>query len=295
MLESYRIGHADNDEMGTGVTVIICENGAVGGVSVRGSAPATRETDLLRPGNSVNKANAIVLSGGSAFGLEAACGVVQYLNELNIGYPTGSKNVPIVCGASLYDLEYKSTAYPDKIMGYEACINAATNNFNSGMIGAGKGATIGKIMGAMSSVKSGLGVATITLSDGVEMCAVVAVNAFGDVYDYKTGKRVKGANFNNNEMPIIDTMLTGSKLMIENSSNTTIGCIFTNAKLNKEQANKLADITHDGYAMTIRPVHTMVDGDCIFALSSGEAECNFMVLSSIAPILMAEAVLNAVK
>lgn len=290
MLEAFKIGHYTNDELGTGVTVIISESGSAGGVSVRGSAPATRETDLLKPGNSVDKVNAIVLSGGSAFGLESMCGVVQYLDELGIGYTTSAKPVPIVCGACLYDLDYKSNGFPTKKMGYLACLDACENNFVSGMIGAGTGATIGKIMGSMSASKSGLGVATLVTADGVEMCAIVACNAFGDIYDYKNGQRVSGANCGD----ILQMMLQGSKFLTI-SSNTTIGCILTNAKLTVAEANKLADIAHDGYAMTIRPVHTMVDGDAIFCMGSGEVEANFMMISSLAPTLMAEAVLNAVR
>lgn len=295
MLEAFKIGHSTDNENGTGVTVILCESGAIGGVSVRGSAPATRETDLLSPLNAVEKIQAVFLSGGSAFGLESASGIMRYLDEKKLGYPTSAKPVPIVCGASLYDLDYKNCAFPGIEAGFRACEDAKSDNFECGAIGAGTGATIGKIMGKMSATKSGLGCSAITLLDGTQMAAIVAVNAFGDVYDYKDGKRVGGAIIEGEDAEIMRLMTEGAKFLVSPNSNTTLGCIITNAKLTKSQANKLADIAHDGYAMSIRPVHTMVDGDAIFAMSSDEVEGNFMLISSIAPTLMAEAVLSAVR
>lgn len=293
MLEYFKIGNVESKTKSTGLTVILAENGAVGGVSVRGSAPATRETDLLKSENSVDKVNAIFLSGGSAFGLDSASGIVQYLAEKNLGYPTSAKPVPIVCGACLYDLEYKDAGFPDKILGYNACLNAKENNFEHGNVGAGCGATVGKVLGAISASKGGLGVSTFRFDDGVEMCAIVAVNAFGDIFDYKTGKKVSGAIVDGKNIDVIDMIKYDRKMLESLGKNTTIGCIITNAKLTKQQANKLADIAHDGYAMTIRPTHTMVDGDTIFAMASGEVEGDFMKMSCYAPILMANAVLNA--
>ncbi len=295
MLEKFKIGHADNADVATGVTVILAEEGATGGVSVRGSAPATRETDMLNSDNSVDKINAVFLSGGSAFGLDTAAGIMKYLSDKGIGYPTSAKNIPIVCGACLYDLDYKGVSYPTPEMGYQASFRAAVNNFEDGDIGAGKGATVGKIFGAQSAVKSGLGIATYKFNDGVEICAIVAVNAFGDIYNYKTGERVKGATHNGGEVKMSEAIAHSTKAIEWKSSNTTIGCILTNAKLTKSQANKLADIAHDGYAMSIRPVHTLVDGDAIFTMASGDVKADFMRLSCYAPIIMAEAILNAVK
>lgn len=277
----------------SGVTVILSVDGAVGGVSVRGSAPATRETDLLRSENSVDKVNAVVLSGGSAFGLNACSGVMKYLMENNLGFNAGAYNVPIVVGASLYDLEYGNYELPTADDGYNACKNATKIDIKSGNIGAGRGATVGKILGKQSAVKSGLGMAEYRLGD-LYMIAVVAVNAFGNVYDYKTGKLIKGATINGVNIDIIEAIKGNLSAVSKAHSNTTIGCILTNAKLTKTQANKLADIAHDGYAMTIRPVHTMVDGDAIFALADGEIDVDFMQLSCIAPSLMADAVINAV-
>lgn len=293
MLDFFKIGNMESNTKSTGVTVILAEEGAVGGVSVRGSAPATRETDLLKSENSVDKVNAVFLSGGSAFGLDAASGIMQHLTEKNVGYPTSAMPVPIVCGACLYDLEYKDAGFPDKKLGYEACLNAKVDNFECGNVGAGCGATVGKVLGAASASKGGLGVAKFAFDDGVEMCAIVAVNAFGDIFDFKTGKKVSGATFNGKNIDIVDCLKYDRKMLESLGKNTTIGCIITNAKLTKNQANKLADIAHDGYAMTIRPTHTMVDGDAIFAMASGEVEGDFMKISCYAPILMAQAVLNA--
>ena len=293
MLDYFKIGNVESKTNSTGVTVILAENGAVGGVSVRGSAPATRETDLLKSENAVDKVNAIFLSGGSAFGLDSASGIVQYLAEKGLGYATSAMPVPIVCGASLYDLDYKNAGFPDKELGYKACLNAKPNNFESGNVGAGCGATVGKVLGSMSASKGGLGVATFAFDDGVEMCAIVAVNAFGDIYDFRNGQKVSGTVVNGVSIDIIDLLNYDGKMLQSLGQNTTIGCIITNAKLTKSEANKLADIAHDGYAMTIRPTHTMVDGDAIFAMASGEVEGDFMKISCYAPTLMAKAVLNA--
>lgn len=287
----FKLGNIELES--SGVTVILSENGAVGGVSVRGSAPATRETDLLRSENSVDKVNAVVLSGGSAFGLDVCSGVMKYLKDHGIGYNAGEYNVPIVVGASLYDLEYGKYELPTDEYGYKACENATKIGIKSGNIGAGRGATIGKILGMQSAVKSGLGMAEYKMGE-LYMIAVVAVNAFGNVYDYKTGKIIKGASLNGISIDIVEAIKGNLATISQTHSNTTIGCILTNAKLTKTQANKLADIAHDGYAMTIRPVHTMVDGDAIFALADGEIDADFMQLSCIAPTLMADAVINAV-
>lgn len=287
----FRLGNIELET--SGVTVIISDNGAVGGVSVRGSAPATRETDLLRSENSVDKVNAVVLSGGSAFGLDTCSGVMKYLKDNDIGFNAGKYKVPIVVGASLYDLEYGKYELPTADDGYKACENATKIDTKSGNIGAGRGATIGKILGMQSAVKSGLGMAEYRMGE-LYMIAVVAVNAFGNVYDYKSGELLKGATINGVGVDIVEAIKGNLATATITHSNTTIGCILTNAKLTKTQANKLSDIAHDGYAMTIRPVHTMVDGDAIFTLADGEVDADFMQLSCIAPTLMADAVINAI-
>ncbi|MDR1905366.1 MAG: P1 family peptidase [Clostridiales bacterium] len=295
MTDKFLIGHADDAEKGTGVTVLLALEGATGGVSVRGAAPGTRETDLLRCGNTVEKINAVVLAGGSAFGLESCCGVMDYLRERGVGYDAGGFKVPIVCGAVLYDLEYKAFAYPDKKMGYLAASTALAESFQCGNVGAGTGATIGKILGMTSAAKGGLGVYSVKIGE-IEVTAVIAVNAMGDVYG-KDGKIIAGAKAGGE---FVDTMklLTGGAFSadVENlrGKNTTIGCILTNAKLNKEQANKLADIAHDGYAEAIRPVHTMFDGDTIFAMASGEKKGEFLQICAAAVEATAAAVRIAV-
>lgn len=289
MLNKFRIGNYESNEIGTGVTVIISEEGAVGGVSVRGAAPATRETDLLKSENAVDKVNAVFLSGGSAFGLDVASGIMKYLKELNVGFGTTACRVPIVCGACIYDLEYLTDQTPTSEFGYNACVNAEEDNFKTGNIGCGCGATVGKVLGMKCADKSGLGVAYATYGE-LEIAVITCVNAVGDVFDYKTGERIKGINADGKTT--LDIIKMG--LAMNAHKNTTIACVLTNAKLTKSQANKLADIAHDGYAMTIRPVHTMVDGDAIFTLASSEIGCDFMMLSAIVPQLVADSVISAV-
>lgn len=289
---NFTIGHLSIGE-GTGVSVVISREGAVGGVSVRGSSPATRETDLLASGNAVDKVNAVVLSGGSAFGLDAASGVMRYLAEQGVGFNTSDGAVPIVVGASLYDLGYKGRVTPSAEDGYRAAANATEIELLSGAIGAGTGATVGKIMGAATAVKSGLGMAKIMIGD-VEMIAIVAVNAFGNVYDYTNGELISGATLQRQPIDIIQAILT-SAATPPIGENTTIACLLTNMKMTKTQANKLADIAHDGYAMTIRPVHTMLDGDAIFVMSDGTVDGDFVKLSCLAPIVIAEAVMKAAR
>lgn len=289
---NFKIGNVNIDNS-TGVTVIISEEGSVGGVSVRGSAPATRETDLLKSGNSVEKINAVVLTGGSAFGLDAASGVMKYLKERGIGFKSGKNTVPIVTAASLYDLDYISDITPTHDDGYKAAMIADAIKIESGCIGAGVGATIGKILGAASAVKSGLGMAELKLGS-LEIVAIIAVNAFGNVYDYTDGKLLAGATLNGHKIDIVDAIAQNMCAEIS-SANTTIGCVLTNARLTRAQANKLADIAHDGYAMAIRPVHTMVDGDAIFVMADGEIDCDFMQLSCVVPRLVADAIKNAIN
>jgi L-aminopeptidase/D-esterase-like protein len=418
MTDKFLVGHAQDQEKGTGVTVILAPDGAVGGVSVRGAAPGTRETDLLKGGNTVDKINAVVLSGGSAFGLESCSGVMEYLREKGCGYKAGKYRVPIVCGAVLYDLEYKEFAYPDKQMGYLAAKNAAALRYDGGRennalksdinaenatekgsinaenavkkgnigagtfssalsddakdetkgggalksYGAGTGATIGKILGAVSAAKSGLGIHTVKIG-AIEITAIVAVNAVGDVYgkngeiiagarvggkfadtlkiltegafgsgdadfnennqttirlkdvsenvggdDFNEKNRtaispkdafesVSGADFNEKSQTAISPKDVSENINGEDlkGKNTTIGCLLTNAVLTKEEANKLADIAHDGYAIAIRPVHTMFDGDTIFVMASGEKKCAFIQLCAAAVEATAAAIRDAVS
>ncbi|NLN41846.1 MAG: P1 family peptidase, partial [Clostridiales bacterium] len=263
-VSGIEVGHAQNAEAGTGCTVVICRQGAVAGVDVRGSAPGTRETDLMRPGNLVDRVHAIVLSGESAFGLAAADGVMHYLEKEGVGFDTGVARVPIVGGAVLFDLAYKdSEVRPSAAMGYEACLKATDEMVEQGSVGAGTGATVGKVLGMESAMKSGIGTASIRLPGGIVVGAIVAVNAFGDVVDFNNGNITAGARDpkTGNFINTCDYLMSANKHETSFSGNTTIGVIATNAKLTKEQANKLATISHDGLALAIRPVHTMVDGD----------------------------------
>lgn len=291
MLEKFRIGHFTDNENGTGVTVVLCEEGATGGVSVRGAAPATRETDLLSPEKTVQKVNAVVLSGGSAFGLEASSGVMDYLREKGVGFNAGKYKVPIVVGASLFDLEYKNFAYPDKSAGYEAAKNAKENNFASGNIGAGTGATVGKMLGIECAAKAGLGIACLSLN-GIEVAVVSAVNALGDVVD--NGKIIAGIKSPDGSfMDSLKAFTSGAEGV--SGTNTTIGCVLTNAALTKVQANRLADLAHDGLARAVSPSHTNFDGDAYFALSSGEKNAEFNILTAVVPELTRKSILCAVS
>ncbi|MCH5165676.1 MAG: P1 family peptidase [Clostridiales bacterium] len=290
------IGHADDDY--TGVTCILAGE-AVGGVSVRGGAPGTRETDMLRADKSQGFVNAIVLSGGSAYGLEAACGVSDFLREHGIGFPVGDKVVPLVAQAILFDLntpgEYH---YPDKAMGYAAAEAAKSEGIKFGSVGAGKGATVGKIMGLSLSSKGGIGGATYFFGD-VFVTAIVAVNALGDVYERKSGKIIAGARTPSGEfLNTVECITNGffaMQMQAQARTNTTIGCVMTNAMLDKAHANKLAEVAHDGLALSIRPVHTDADGDTLFALSKGDKTIDFNILSALAVEATAQAIENAVK
>lgn len=293
MLEGFLIGHADDQKGGTGVTVLLAKQDAVGGVSVRGASPATRETDLLRSENTVERINAVVLSGGSAYGLEAACGVTEFLKEKGLGYDTGKLRVPIVCGASIYDLEYKSFCYPDKEMGKAACLAAAPLEDGGGMMGAGAGATVGKLLGMKCAAKSGIGIASIRRGK-LEVAAVVVVNAFGNVYEPDSKHFVRGCKIGFKAIDIEDALAALERVSI-NYTNTTIGCILTNAKLSKADANRLADATHDAYSRCIRPVHTRYDGDAIFVMANGDVEANAVALHTLAVKAMSQAILNAVS
>ena len=265
------VGHEQNLNAATGCTVLICRNGATAGVDVRGGAPGTRETDLLNPVNMVQKVHAVMLAGGSAFGLDAAAGIMQYLEEQHVGFDVGVTCVPIVCGAVLFDLTIGDFRIrPDKEMGYQACLNAG-RHCPQGNVGAGTGATVGKILGMNRAMKSGLGAYALQVGD-LKVGALVAVNCLGDVIDPESGKKLAapvgddGQTLGDTEAIMIQSYADKKNLF---SGNTTIGVVATNAAFDKSQATKLASMAHNGYARTMRPAHTMVDGDTIFALSTG--------------------------
>ncbi|MBM7582262.1 L-aminopeptidase/D-esterase-like protein [Caldicoprobacter guelmensis] len=292
------VGHAQDFDAKTGCTVVISREGAIGGVDVRGSAPGTRETDLMRPMNLVEKVHAVVLCGGSAFGLAAASGVMRYLEERGIGFDAGVAKVPIVAGAVIFDLGYGDwRVRPDENMGYQACLNASASDVPQGSVGAGTGATVGKILGMECCMKGGVGTSSIRLPGGIVVGAIVVVNALGDVVDPKTGRILAGARHPKTGA-FIDTwkfIIEGNALKNAVSGNTTIGVVATNARLTKEQANKVAAMAHDGLALAIRPVHTMLDGDTLFALSTGKFECDVNVIGIAAAEAVARAVVNAVE
>ncbi len=309
-IDGIKVGHAQNEEALTGCTVVIIEKGAVGGVDQRGGAPGTRETDLLHPMHMVEKIHAVVLTGGSAFGLDSATGVMKYLEEHGIGFNSGVVKVPIVPAAVLFDLGIGNAAIrPDAMMGYTACQNATAGAFELGNVGAGTGATVGKVFGMKQAMKSGIGSASMDIGGGVIVSALVAVNAFGDVVDPSDRQIIAGAR------PVqaglvnlggkgrfADTLevmksLAGRTIMsfASAASNTVIGVIATNADLNKEETNKLAQMSQNGLAISIRPAHTMFDGDTIFAISTGKRKADVNIVGAFAVEVMAQAIQSAVR
>ncbi len=311
-VRGIEVGHAQNEEALTGCTVILCRKGAVAGVDVRGGAPGTRETDLLDPVNLVEKVHAIVLAGGSAYGLDAASGVMRYLEEQKIGFNTGAAKVPIVPAAILYDLNLgRADVRPDSAMGASAA--AAARGFTSappaeGNVGAGTGASVGKMFGAALAMKSGLGTASVEIGGGVIVGAIVAVNAWGDVIDPKSGEiiaglrsgkigplRIGGKDQFADTLAIMKKMIGRGVLGLASRSNTVIGVVATNAKLTKAQATKVARMAQDGLARTVRPAHTMLDGDVIFALSTGTKKADVSTVGAFAAEAISEAIIRAVK
>ncbi len=304
-----RVGHHTDTRRPTGCTVVIFENGAVAGVDVRGAAPGTRETDLLNPLNTVQKVNAILLAGGSAFGLDAASGVMRYLEENKKGVHVGPAIVPIVPAAILFDLGVGDPKIrPDADSGYAACMVAEAIAPKEGNVGAGAGATVGKMFGMGPAMKSGLGSASVTVADsGLVVGAMVAVNAMGDVRDRETGRILAGARAEEQD-GFLDSMaqiLKGATLpghhviqaAIQPGANTTIGVVVTNATLTKSEATKVAQMAHDGLARTINPVHTAADGDTIFAAGTGTSSVrgDVTTIGALAAEVMARAVNRAVK
>ncbi|MDU4962415.1 MAG: P1 family peptidase [Sporomusaceae bacterium] len=297
-IAGFQIGNAQDMTAATGCTVILCGQGAVAGVDVRGGAPGTRETDLLRPENYVDKVHAVLLAGGSAYGLDAAAGVMQYLEENDIGFDVGVAKVPIVPAAVLFDLSCgDSRRRPDKAMGYQACVAAQAGGFAEGTAGAGTGATVGKFFGPAHAMKGGLGAACVQ-AGSLLVGAVVAVNCLGDVVNPCTGEVIAGAYqeapfaFLNSELGMIRQC--GQPVKVFNG-NTTIGAVLTNASLTKAQANKVASMAHNGYARTMRPAHTLFDGDTIFTLAAGSVAADISTVGLLAAQAMEQAMLRAVR
>ncbi|MGH9323167.1 MAG: P1 family peptidase [Vicinamibacteria bacterium] len=296
-----KVGHDTLEERPTGCTVVLTEGGAVAGVDVRGGAPGTRETNLLSPENSVEKVHAIVLSGGSAFGLDAASGVVRYLEERGVGFDVGIAKVPIVPAAILFDLGIggRPEIRPGPECGYRAAKAATDGVIAEGNVGAGAGATVGKLAGAKRAMKGGIGTAAIELPNGLVVAALVAVNAVGDVVDPATGRVVAGVRAEDGRsFTDARTLLrSGSLVRGRPGENTTIGVVATNARLTKAQATKVAQMAHDGLARTIVPAHTPGDGDTLFALALGawEGEGGVMTVGSLAAEVTSDAILSAIR
>jgi L-aminopeptidase/D-esterase-like protein len=291
-----RVGHAQNDAALTGCTVILCEAGAVGGVDQRGGAPGTRETDLLRPMQRVEKVHGVLLTGGSAFGLDATGGVMRYLEERGIGFDVGVARVPIVPAAVIFDLAIgRADVRPDATMAYQACLNATNDPVIEGNVGAGTGATVGKILGMPQSTKAGVGSACIELIDGLFVGALAVVNALGDVIDPHTGTIIAGARTEQGFADTLHVMRSMLKPPLAATGNTVIGVVATNAKLSKEETNKVAQMAQDGLARAIRPAHTMYDGDTIFALSTGDVNADVNLIGAFAAEMFAEAIVRGVR
>ena len=298
-IEGVSIGHAQDENAKTGVSVIYFKNGAQAGCDISGGGPASRETPLTDPMTADNPLNAVVLSGGSAFGLAASDGVMKYLEEQGIGYNTGYALVPLVCQSCIFDLGYgKSNIRPDAALGYEACKNAFECCDDSiGNVGAGTGASVGKLMGMKQAQKAGLGIHAIQVGE-LQIAAVVVVNAFGDIFNPETGQKIAGlmdstrSTFLDLEQMFLHFMSAPKDLF---NSNTTIGCVITNAKFDKAKLNKIAAMTRNAYARCINPVGTMADGDSIYACSVGVVVSDVNLVGTLSAKVMQKAILKAVE
>lgn len=296
---NIQIGQAENVQAGTGCTVFLLgREGASVGLDVRGGGPASRESELLKPLAAAQVIHAILLAGGSAFGLDAAGGVMRYLEERGIGVDVGVTRVPLVCQSDLFDLTVADAhTRPDAAMAYEACVNAETGNYRDGNHGAGTGATVGKLLGMEHCMKSGIGSYAVQVGN-LQVGAVVAVNAVGDVYDYENGRKIAGLlaadgkTFLDSELAALQAIEAQTEKFV---GNTTLGVILTNARLDKAHLCKIAGMAHDGYARAIRPVHTSMDGDSIYAVSLGDLPADMDVVGTLAARVMAKAIVRAVQ
>ena len=308
-VRGIEVGHAQDDSALTGCTVILSRKGAVAGVDVRGGAPGTRETDLLNPINLVDKIHAVMLAGGSAFGLDAASGVMRYLEERKIGFNTGVAKVPIVPAAILFDLNVgRADVRPDLEMGYRACLAASSKVVAEGNVGAGAGASVGKLMGAKQAMKSGLGSASISIGSGLVVGALAVVNTFGDVVDPNTGEIVAGLRsakvgplqigapgYFADTLQTMKTFLGRTVLSFATRTNTVLGVVAVNATLTKPEMTKVAQMAQDGVARSTRPAHTMLDGDTVFALATGGKKVDASTVGAFAAEALAQAIVRAVR
>lgn len=295
-MRGIRIGHAQDEAHGTGCTVILCEKKAVCGVDVRGGGPASRENQLLNPLMSNDGVHAVLLSGGSAYGLDAAGGVMRYLEEKGRGVKVGDSIVPIVVGSCIFDLNCADGhVRPDAAMGYAACVDSERNLERNGNVGAGMGATVGKLLGNATAMKSGLGCCCLQMG-GLQVGAIVVVNAIGDVFELDSTRQLAGLLDRRREHMISseDEMIRLMQLASKFSFNTTIGAVITNAALDKAEINKVAAMASNGLARTIRPVNTSMDGDSIYALSTGKVKSSPDVVGTIAAHALGRAINRAV-
>jgi L-aminopeptidase/D-esterase-like protein len=308
-VRGIEVGHAQDDSALTGCTVVLSRKGAVAGVDVRGGAPGTRETDLLNPINLVDKVHAVMLAGGSAFGLDAASGAMRYLDERKIGFNTGAVKVPIVPAAILFDLNVgRADVRPDLEMGYRACLAASSKVVAEGNVGAGAGASVGKLMGAKQAMKSGLGSASISIGSGLVVGALAVVNTFGDVIDPDTGEIVAGLRsakvgplqistpgYFADTLQMMKTFLGKTVLSFATRANTLLGVVAVNATLTKPEMTKVAQMAQDGIARSTRPAHTLLDGDTVFALATGGKKVDASTVGAFAAETLAQAVVRAAR
>ena len=298
-MRKIRIGQAENAAAGTGCTVFVCESGMRAGLDVRGGGPASRESELLKPLAAAQEIHAVVLAGGSAFGLGAANGVMHCLEERGIGFDVGVTKVPLVVQSDLFDLTVGDPfVRPEAEMGYEAAVHALEDpNYRDGNYGAGCGATVGKIAGMETCMKTGIGSYAVRLGE-LQVGAVVAVNALGDVFDWKTGKQIAGLlTEEKTALRSTEAYFASLDRIADNkfAGNTTLGVVMTNAAFSKAQLCKIAGMAHDGYARSIRPVHTSADGDSIYALSAGTVDADQDLVGMLAAEVVSEAIIRAVK
>jgi L-aminopeptidase/D-esterase-like protein len=296
-IEGIEVGHAEDLEAATGCTVVLCREGAAAGVDVRGGAPGTRETDLLDPSNLVDRIHAVFIAGGSAFGLDAGSGIMRYLEQERVGFDVKVTRVPIVCGAVLFDLTIGNPMIrPDGEMGYQACLNARDDKDRQGNVGAGAGATVGKILGMAKAMKGGLGSHALRVGN-LKVGAIAAVNALGNILDPASGEMLAGPlgeghkSILDTETLLIEAWDRGKNLF---SGNTSIAVVATNAILTKARARKVASMAHDGFARTMRPAHSMVDGDTIFTVATGFVEADVNAVGPLAAIAVERAVVSAI-
>ena len=296
-VKGIRLGHAEDNLALTGTSVILCPDGFTAGVDVRGAGPGTRETDLLRAENLVQKVHGVFLTGGSAYGLDVGGGIMKFLEEKNVGFDVGVGVVPIVPGAVLFDLAVgDAKVRPDFKMGYAAAKNAREKDESMGNLGAGSGASVGKILGNDFAMKSGIGQSSVKVGDLV-VSSIVALNAMGDIFDYEKGKRIAGV-YDRKNKKFLDTCTLYEKSLNDynqfSPANTTISLVATNAKLTKANCNKISQMAHDGYGRSINPVHTMNDGDTIFTLASGEVKADINLVGILAAKTISRSIANAI-